>query len=58
MGGFPGHGASGKAAQTSAASELNTKSENRDPADANGDGKVSAAEQLAYDLKHPKHKQS
>jgi hypothetical protein len=29
-------------------------STNTHPADSNGDGKVSAAEQIAYDLNHPK----
>jgi Ca2+-binding EF-hand superfamily protein len=48
-GGPPGAGASGGGAGTSQSSSTATKI--LDPADANGDGKVSAAERRAYDYK-------
>jgi hypothetical protein len=58
MGGMHGHGGpppggGGGGGPSGGASEKST-SLSKDPADANGDGTVSALEKLAYDLKHPK----
>jgi len=47
-GGLGGHGGAGGGGGASGASDTST-----DPADTNGDGVVSAAEQAAYDAKHP-----
>jgi hypothetical protein len=49
----PGSGGAKGGGSASASSSSSSKSVVADPADANGDGKVSASEQLAYELKHP-----
>ena len=49
----PAAGGKGQTGSSSAIKQ-ESSSQGTDPADSNGDGKVSAAEQLAYDLKHPK----
>ena len=49
----PGGAPPGGAAGSSSSANSSSESEDVDPADTNGDGNVSAAEKLIYELSHP-----
>jgi hypothetical protein len=49
----PAGGARGASGDDASSSSSSSSSSSTDPADANGDGTVTAVEQMAYDIKHP-----
>lgn len=53
-GGAHAGGAAGGAGGSGASGSSSSSSDDSDPADTNGDGNVSAAEKLIYEMSHPK----